>query len=437
MESLEHQIEWFSLVIETAIQLYFQQECPVSSIEEIAIPDDDFFREYIAGEPLSLAERIVLMSAIVPHIRPQLLDTFFIQNKNLDRPFTEFGGWKGNTHGGFLPTGETASFIYAGLDISRRIDLIKLFDQDHRFIKKNILKIDNAENGEPFLSGVLQLFPEFLTLITTGQVHKPDYSIQFPAKRLTTLLDWDDLVLPYSTMAVLEDINTWIQSSTLIMSDQLLRKFITPGYRALFYGPPGTGKTLTAALIGKKNNRDVYRIDLSMLVSKYIGETEKNLANVFDRAANKDWILFFDEADALFGKRTQTNTSNDRYANQEVAYLLQRIEDFPGIILLATNMKTNLDDAFLRRFQASVPFPMPDAQQRMQLWENMLPLHWLDGNMVDLKKISLEYEMAGGAIANVIRYVALKLIQNNKNSINHELLLDGIRKELSKDGKIA
>jgi hypothetical protein len=437
MESLEHQIEWFSLVIETAIQLYFQQECPVSSIEEIAIPDDDFFREYIAGEPLSLAERIVLMLSIVPHIRPQLLDTFFIQNKNLDRPFTEFGGWKGNTHGGFLPTGETASFIFAGLDISRRIDLIKLFDQDHRFIKKNILKIDNAENGEPFLSGVLQLFPEFLTLITTGQVHKPDYSIQFPAKRLTTLLDWDDLVLPYSTMAILEDINTWIQSSTLIMSDQLLRKFITPGYRALFYGPPGTGKTLTAALIGKKNNHDVYRIDLSMLVSKYIGETEKNLANVFDRAANKDWILFFDEADALFGKRTQTNTSNDRYANQEVAYLLQRIEDFPGIILLATNMKTNLDDAFLRRFQASVPFPMPDAQQRMQLWENMLPLHWLDGNMVDLKKISLEYEMAGGAIANVIRYVALKLIQNNKNSIDHELLVDGIRKELSKDGKIA
>jgi hypothetical protein len=436
MDGLEQQIEWFSAIIETSIQLYFQQECPVSSIEEVIIPETDYFGNFVAGDQLSLSERIVLMLAIVPHIRPQLLDTFFIQNKNLDRPFTEFGGWKGNTHGGFLPTGETASFIYAALDLEKRIEMIKLFDPEHRFARQNILKIDRAENGEPFLSGVLQLYPEFLTLITTGHVHKPDYSIQFPAKRITTLLDWDDLVLPYQTMSTLEDINTWIQKSESIMNDVDLRKFITPGYRALFHGPPGTGKTLTASLIGKRNDRDVYRIDLSMLVSKYIGETEKNLANVFDRAANKDWILFFDEADALFGKRTQTNSSNDRYANQEVAYLLQRIEDFPGIVLLATNLKTNLDDAFLRRFQSSVLFPMPDQQQRLQLWENMLPEKWLENSNANLKKIANEYELAGGAIANVIRYTALKLLQKNKNTIDHELLLEGIRKELSKDGKI-
>ncbi len=104
---------------------------------------------------------------------------------------------------------------------------------------------------------------------------------------------------------------------------------------------------------------DVYRIDLSMIVSKYIGETEKNLARVFDLAENRNWILFFDEADALFGKRTSTNTSNDRHANQEVAYLLQRIEDFPGIIILATNLRSNIDEAFSRRFQSVVYFPMP------------------------------------------------------------------------------
>ncbi|HNW51209.1 MAG TPA: ATP-binding protein [Prolixibacteraceae bacterium] len=437
INQLEQPIDWFSAVIETAIQLYFQQECPVSSIEELGIPEEDYFGEFIAGEALSLSERIVLMLAIVPHIRPQLLDTFFIQNKNLDRPFTEFGGWKGNTHGGFLPTGETASFIYAGLDIGKRIELIKLFDPEHRFARQNILRIEKTENGEPFLSGVLQLYPEFLTLITTGQVHKPDYSILFPAKRITTLLEWDDLVLPYQTLSTLDDINTWIQHSEQITSDSQLRRYITPGYRALFYGPPGTGKTLTASLIGKKNNRDVYRIDLSMLVSKYIGETEKNLANVFDRASNKEWILFFDEADALFGKRTQTNTSNDRYANQEVAYLLQRIEDFPGIVLLATNLKTNLDDAFLRRFQSSVSFPMPDPQQRLQLWENMLPDRWLNRSNANLKKIADDYELAGGSIANIIRYTALKLIQKNSNTIDHEQLLEGIRKELSKDGKIA
>ena len=291
MNPLEQQLQWLSAIIETSIQLYFEQECPVNSIEEIQPPNDDFFNQFIKGDPLSLEERLVVLLAIAPHIRPQLLDTFFIQNKNLDRPFTEFGGWKGNTHGGFLPTGETAAFVLAGTNIAKRIELLKLFDSEHRFIKQNVLKIEKTENGEPFLSGVLQLFPEFLTLITTNQVHKPDYSISFPAKRINTLLDWENLVLPYATMNSLEDINTWIQKSDLIMNDAHLRRIVMPGYRALFYGPPGTGKTLTASLIGKKNHCDVYRIDLSMLVSKYIGETEKNLANVFDRAENKNWIL--------------------------------------------------------------------------------------------------------------------------------------------------
>ncbi len=117
------------------------------------------------------------------------------------------------------------------------------------------------------------------------------------------------------------------------------------------------GKSLTASLLGKSANMDVYRIDLSKVVSKYIGETEKNLSNIFDMAENKDWILFFDEADALFGKRTSASDSKDRYANQEVADLLQRIEDFPGIVILATNLKSNLDEAFARRFQSMIYFP--------------------------------------------------------------------------------
>jgi len=435
MNHLDQQLQWLSVIIDTAIQLYFEQECPVSSVEEVSPPAEDFFIPYIKGDPLSTDERVVLLLAIAPHIRPQLLDTFFIQNKNLDRPFTEFGGWKGNTHGGFLPTGETAAFVLAGINIDKRIELLKLFSPDHRFARQNILKIENPEGGEPFLSGMIRLQPEFLTLITTGQVHKPDYSIFFPARRISTLLDWNDLVLPFSTLSALEDINAWIQHSDIIMNDRHLRRIVTPGYRALFYGPPGTGKTLTASLIGKKNGCDVYRIDLSMLISKYIGETEKNLANIFDRAEHKNWILFFDEADALFGKRTETNTSNDRYANQEVAYLLQRIEDYTGIILLATNLKNNLDDAFLRRFQSTVFFPMPDADQRLKLWQNMLPNEWLSGSQLPLGEIASKYELSGGSITNIVRYCALKLIQKKYKKLNHELLLEGIRKELGKEGK--
>ncbi len=435
MSALEQQLQWLSTIIETAVQLYFEQECPVDSIEEVYPPVEDFFAPFITEGPLTLQERVVLLLAIAPHLKPQLLDTFFIQNKNLDRPFTEFGGLKGNKHSGFLPTGETAAFILAGINIGKRIKLLKLFAPDHRFARQNILKIENHENGEPFLSGMLRPCPEFLTLITTGQACKPDYSISFPAKRISTLLNWDDLVLPYSTLNALEDINTWIQHSDKIMNDEHLKRIITPGYRALFYGPPGTGKTLTASLIGKKNGCDVYRIDLSMLISKYIGETEKNLANIFDRAEHKNWILFFDEADALFGKRTPANTSNDRHANQEVAYLLQRIEDYNGIILLATNMKNNLDDAFLRRFQASVFFPMPDAGLRLALWQSMLPREWLSGDRISLGEFASRYELSGGSIANIVRYCALKLIQREQSELNDELLLEGIQKELGKEGK--
>lgn len=126
------------------------------------------------------------------------------------------------------------------------------------------------------------------------------------------------------------------------MENWSLEKVIKHGYRSLFYSPPGTGKTLTTNLIGKSVGADVHRIDLSMVVSKYIVETKKNLANVFDLAENKNWILFFDKADALFGKGTQTSNANNRYANQEIAYLLQRIEDFPWVVILATNLMKHL-----------------------------------------------------------------------------------------------
>ena len=132
----------------------------------------------------------------------------------------------------------------------------------------------------------------------------------------------------------------------------------------LFYGPPGTGKTLTAGLLGNELEIDVYKVDISMVVSKYIGETEKNLELLFARAADKGWILFFDEADALFGKRTGVRDAHDKYANQEVSFLLQRIEDFNGLIILATNMKNNIDDAFIRRFNSIIRFPLPNAEER-------------------------------------------------------------------------
>lgn len=159
----------------------------------------------------------------------------------------------------------------------------------------------------------------------------------------------------------------------------------------------------------KKNNMDVYRVDLSMIVSKYIGETEKNLAGLFDLAENRNWILFFDEADALFGKRSSSNSSNDRHANQEVAYLLQRIEDFPGTIILATNLKSNIDEAFLRRFQSVVYFPIPTEELRSALWQSVLPKEWLGEDAERTIATAAQIELSGGMIVNIVRQAAILL----------------------------
>src|SRR5699024_10733916 len=155
-----------------------------------------------------------------------------------------------------------------------------------------------------------------------------------------------------------------------------------------------------------------YRIDLSLTVSKYIGETEKNLARIFDWASDKQWILFFDEADALFGKRTEISSAHDRYANQEVSYLLQRMEDYPGMVILATNLKSNIDEAFTRRFQSVIYFPVPGKEERFELWKNAFPKQITLHDSVDLEQLADQYELTGASIMNVVRYCSLMALDD-------------------------
>ena len=208
-----------------------------------------------------------------------------------------------------------------------------------------------------------------------------------------------------------------------------------PGSRSLFIGPPGTGKTLSACLLGKHCGCDVYKVDLSLVVSKYIGETEKNLARIFDAAEHKGWILFFDEADALFGKRTRVEDSHDRYANQEVSFLLQRIEEFDGVVILASNFRANIDDAFVRRFQSVVHFPMPKPPERLRIWRDAFPPHAHARRPLDLGRIAEKYELSGGTIMNVVRYASLMAVSRGGAAIALEDVEEGVRREFIKDGR--
>jgi DNA polymerase III delta prime subunit len=438
-DALVREMQWLALVIDTQMKLYFSQDSEYKEIYDIPLPelsaDNSVYGNIVGYYHMTFDERVILALALAPHIQPHLLDIFFIKNSTYDRGFTEVGGIKGQNHGGFIPTGETAAFIITGLDLEKRFNLINIFSEDHFFGKFKILDLVHTQPHEPFLSGVLTVAPEYLSYFTSGVSHKPDYGINFPAKRIETNLDWTDLVLEDSIFEEVNEIKDWIQYGDVLINEWGMSKKIKPGFRTLFYGPPGTGKTLTATLLGKSAGLDVYRIDLSMVVSKFIGETEKNLANVFDQAENKNWILFFDEADALFGKRTQTSSSNDRHANQEVSYLLQRIEDFPGVVILATNLKANLDDAFARRFQSMIYFPMPGQEQRKRLWQQAFSEKSTLDDDCNMDEISKKYEMAGGSIINVSRYSSMKALKRGSNTILKKDIISGIRKEFLKEGK--
>jgi hypothetical protein len=374
-------------------------------------------------------ERLLLLLALIPHVQPELLEPFSTE-KN-----PEYGGIKGINHKGFLPTGQTALFLIGENDNKLQRALLEMLGDQHKFHKANILSLERAPNGEPELSGALVPSREIVDIVIRGFVRPPDFGNDFPAKRITTGMSWDDLVLSPITQRQVEEVKIWTRNGEKLMSEFGMAKRMKPGYKILFHGSSGTGKTLTACLLGQYLEKHVFRIDLSMIVSKYIGETEKNLAKVFDKAEHADWILFFDEADALFGSRTRVSNSHDRYANQEVSYLLQRIEDYNGIVILASNMKGNIDDAFMRRFSSVVHFPFPKSEERLLLWKKAIPDKLRLSADVDMKKLADRYEMTGANITNIIAWCALMALEKNDMEVTDGMLREGMSRELAKEGR--
>jgi AAA+ superfamily predicted ATPase len=440
LQTLLQEINWLEKVINTSIGTYLnQEEIEFDNWQEIPLPDlsetDDVYASFVKEKELDLYDRLTLALAFTPHLQPEVLDVFFGQNSVYGRSFTEFGGRTDKEYCGFLPTGQTLLFIATSSDPELRLEITNRFDPNYFFKKEQILELSETPSYIPKFNGILTISERWLYYFLTGIMPQVEQSAVFPAKKIDTQLSWEDLVLNDVVMEQVYELSSWLQHGKTLLQDWKLYKKIKPGYRALFYGPPGTGKTLTVTLLGKASGREVYRVDLSMIVSKYIGETEKNLSKIFDIAAHKDWILFFDEADALFGKRTQANSSNDRHANQQTAYLLQRIEDFPGVVILASNLKSNMDEAFTRRFQLMIHFTKPTTEERYELWKNAFSGTCTLDEEIDLWKVAKTYELAGGNIINVLRYCALAAIRRGDTVVNQYELMEGIRKEFKKEGR--
>lgn len=256
-------------------------------------------------------------------------------------------------------------------------------------------------------------------------------------ERITPRASWDDLVLPAETLAALREVAAAAATREVV---ETRWRMASPGARGqglavLLAGPSGTGKTLAAEVLAGALGLDLFRIDLAGVVSKWIGETEKNLARVFDAAAAGGAVLFFDEADALFGKRSEVNDSHDRYANVEVAYLLQRMEAHRGVSILATNLRANLDPAFLRRLRFAIDLPFPDEAARRAIWARHLPKRAPLAEDVDLDALA-RLDLPGGAIRNVaLNGASLAAAAGGRIAMAH--LLAAARREFAKLGRLA
>lgn len=397
--------------------------------------DDAPFTRFVQQKRLTVDEFTVLMIALAPHLQPDFFDNLVAEFLPQGGDLPAIGGIKGTNSRSFLPTGETATFLLAGNDLSRRFAVQRLFAHDHFFGHEKILALEDMKSGELPLSGRIILDSDYVDLFTLGYAPIPRIGTNFPAQHITTEMEWDDLVLDAATLHEIKELESWVEHNETLLYGWGMHRKIRPGYRVLFYGPPGTGKTLTASLLGKYTGKDVFKIDLSMVVSKFIGETEKNLATLFDKAQNKNWILFFDEADSIFGKRTSVRDAHDKYANQEVSYLLQRIETYPGLAILASNFKNNIDEAFVRRFNSMVYFSPPKAEERLRLWQKSFPSNIHFAPDVNFEEVARKYELTGAHIMNIVQVVCLQAIQKGSHTVAASDLLMGIRRELAKEGK--
>ncbi len=397
-------------------------KCKAPLVEE---NDDGEYACLIRRLKLNQEERLLLILALSVHIDPRVLlplvaSTQLHLHSRVRKTDNEIS---------ILPTAETAFYIINGDNSARAIKLHAYFNTAHPFYKESILQLGDVLPGASRFDGILTISAHYRDLLLYDQHQPPRFSLEFPAHLLTTDLDWEDLILMPHTSDLLEEVKLRIKSSDEIRKLQTksgsFARHIPPGQRVLLYGASGQGKTLTAALIGKMLNRDVYRVDLTGIVSKWVGETEKNLRALFDTAERKDWVLFIDEAEGLVGKRidqSQSAGAQGHYINQGITYILQRIEKFDGIVLFATNLSQNIDDAFKRRFDAHIYYKALDQERLLNFfdrnWPESLTLH----SSVNLKSLLAENVLSPAALIKVISRTAMLTISMNEPIVQSELL---------------
>lgn len=421
--SLNEEMRWLESLIEIRCkELFLENDTELEKVKKIPEPplhdDKSPYSTIIDQYRLTATERVILALAIASAHYPSILKTFVQIEESSNAFAIEAGGEYNSINRSFKPTFQTALFLLAGKNLSLWSHYSAQLINGSVLLQNDI--IYNRSSSE-FIHGKIELDTAYLNYFLSGQQPQLDHGSYFPGKLYKSDLTLDDIILESNVREHIKPIGHYIKALENGFFKNKEHNF-KPGFITLFYGAPGTGKTMLAGILANTFGIDMYHVDLSQVVSKYIGETEKNLEVLFNRLQGKNCMLFFDEADALFGKRSDVKDAHDRYANQEVSYLLQRIEKFDGLTVLASNYENNMDDAFKRRIDLSINVIRPTEVTRELLWKQYLPKNAAFESDDLLKHLSKEYSYTGANIRNIMKNAAMALHDRNETIITYSLL---------------
>ncbi|MBL6445153.1 ATP-binding protein [Fulvivirga sp. 29W222] len=436
-QSLHTELGWLEKIIALRMEgLNAEMENVTSDNGVVPASEQEtgIYGHFVQEHDLNEVDRLLLILCFAAQYSPQILDAFLKKRSDNTGVLREIGGVYSRENGQFIPTLQTALFLLSGGNQAKVASYYHYFQNNHFLFREQIITLESISQNYDYLAGyMLKLEKSYFDYFLIGKRPRLDGTSNFPATLLETDKKFEDLILPDTTRDQLKSLMDFIRFRKELFNESDVVGKIKPGFTTLLYGRPGTGKTMTVSVIGKHLGVDVYIVNLSRVVSKYIGETEKNLEKIFERLEGKDCILFFDEADALFGKRTEVKDAKDRYANQEVAYLLQRIEKCSCPVILASNYKQNLDDAFKRRILTFIHIPPPESHERLQMWQTGLPSSFQYEPVNLPEKLATDYPLTGANISNVIKLGCIHAMSEGTKQITLGHLEGYIQQEMRKE----
>ncbi|MBB3701377.1 AAA family ATPase [Flammeovirga yaeyamensis] len=383
---------------------------------------------------LTIEEEFLIVFSYAWQIKPHLFLPFVEGFKNIEFR-TKYGGYLDNERELYIPTLKTFLEIIISKEYRSEF-ILKLSDKNFSLLRDGVIFLEPFQkNNNNILDSVLKLSPNFIQYLIGGESPRLDHEIDFPARLKESKVPFDEVVLSDTTKEEIQPLELLLEVLPKIKEDKSLKKYISDNHIFVFSGSPGTGKSLTATTLGSKYNMSTYTLDISRVVSRYVGDFEKAMERVFTRLHGQNCILFIDEADSIFTKRNENvNEAKDKYSNQEMSYLLQRLETFDGIVILASNVRdirTHVDKAMMRRINHIIEFPFPLANEREQLWKFSLPNEYtFEDGLVD--KLSMSYQLSGANIASIMSEVLIKAIYNKTNIITFQMIEPSIKKEFYK-----